>query len=195
MLQLYLKRQAHHATHHQHHSKFYNEEIELPFFQEFLQLYQQAEASGQNFIDPDFKPDSLSLFEPINSVRQEQWAGITWGRPRDFLQGNFYIFHSESEEFQGKTLASVRHRNLVQDNGQVAAIDIDDIVQGRRTLLESDSFSFRRKSMKRLESIASKSALKGNGEQFMSMITSQFMRMVRVLASPKAKKVTMNFGF
>ena len=131
MLQLYLKRQAHHATHHQHHSKFYNEEIELPFFQEFLQLYQQAEASGQNFIDPDFKPDGLSLFEPINSVRQEQWAGITWGRPRDFLQGNFYIFHSESEEFQGKTLASVRHRNLVQDNGQVAAIDIDDIVQGQ----------------------------------------------------------------
>lgn len=103
----------------------------MPLFQEFLQLYQQAEASGQNFIDPDFKPNIWSLIEPKGSDRKEKWAKLTWGRPKDFLKGNYYIFHSESEELQGKTLASIRHRNLVQDHGHVAAIDIDDIVQGQ----------------------------------------------------------------
>jgi len=100
----------------------------LPFFKEFLEIYQNSLKKGQNFIDPDFKPDLFSLIEKENSVRQENWSDFVWGRPKEFLEGKYHIFGSDQTE--GGLMTSFRHRHFVDENAQEKNIDIDDIVQG-----------------------------------------------------------------
>lgn len=96
----------------------------LPNYQEFLNIYNEAIQSGNNFVDRAFPPNNKSIYEAYNSKKLEKWRNFFWRRPKDFLGGKYFIFDSEEKEGE---LINFRLRHVVDTTD---AIEMDDIVQG-----------------------------------------------------------------
>jgi len=98
---------------------------DIPLAKEFVKIYDSLKESGKNFIDPDFPPNHTSLYEKIDSCKEDIWKDYVWMRPKEFFPDGYKVFSFEASNME-KALFS----HLLKKSTTLAAIDMEDIVQG-----------------------------------------------------------------
>lgn len=102
---------------------------ELPYFNEFQEIYETCKKNANNWVDPSFPPSKSSLQEKVNSEKEHEWRNFIWLRPKDFFKGGYHIFSSPDPVNRDICLRASM-RSLAQSSTNEKGIEIDDIFQG-----------------------------------------------------------------